>query len=258
MTDLFAFERAWPGTVAAFTARGPHDPAEPGSGYNLGHTARADHGAVEALRARALAELGLDGHELVLSDQIHGTRIATARSADLPSLPRRHGHPYYPEAEALITNKPGLALMLFFADCCPVFYYDERTRSGGIAHCGWRGSVANLAGLTVQALEEAFGSQPQDLQAIVGPCICGKCYEVGEEVVAAVEALDVPDAVTAHAQSKHVDLLGLNQALLRRAGVPAEQITLVESCSRCGDTPMFSFRRDGAGSGRMVGMFALR
>jgi polyphenol oxidase len=113
----------WPHVIGGFTARGEHDAADPGSGFNLGHTADADHAAVDVRRGLALAELGIPDYQLVLSDQIHGTRVALARAEDLPHLEQRFGYPYYPDSDALITAERGLALMLFFADCCPVWIY---------------------------------------------------------------------------------------------------------------------------------------
>ncbi|MEN6641731.1 MAG: polyphenol oxidase family protein [Armatimonadia bacterium] len=259
MSDLWLLRHTgWPGAVAGVTQRGPHDPADPASGYNLGHTANANHGQVDALRRRALDELGVGDHSLVCSDQIHGTRISVASYDDLPQLPRRHGWPYYPEADALITADDRLALMLFFADCCPVTLYSPDARCGGIAHCGWRGSVADLAGKTVRALSETFGAPAHGLRALVGPCICAKCYEIGPEVADAVLALNLPETLHKQDNSLYLDLLALNTALLERAGVLSYHIQPLTTCTSCGDIPLHSYRRHGPTVGRLAAFFALR
>lgn len=248
----------WPQAVGGFTARGEHDPDDPESGFNVGHTHHADHAAVDRRRQAALDDLGLPDYHLVLSDQVHGTRVSVARAADLGSIVGRYGYSYYPESDALVTAERGLALMLFFADCCPVWLYCEQPLCGGLAHCGWRGTVADMTGAAVRALGEHFGAAPERLQAVVGPSICGRCYEVGPEVVAAVEALDVAAALRRRERSAYLDLPALNALLLRRHGLPEASVRVVDSCTRCGPTPLYSWRRDGKLTGRMAGFFALR
>ena len=248
----------WPHVVGGFTARGEHDPAEPESGFNLGHTHGADHAAVDGRRLEVLAELGIAGYPLALSDQVHGTRVSVARLADLPHLEHRFGTPYYPESDALITAERGLALMLFFADCCPVWVYSEEPLCGGIAHCGWRGSVADMTGAIVGALTANFGAEPIRMQAVVGPSICAQCYEVGPEVVAAVEAIGGGAALQRQGEARRLDLPRLNALLLARHGLPEAGIRIVDSCTRCGPVPLYSWRRDGKATGRMAGVFALR
>lgn len=258
-SDLWLFRQtAWPGTAAGVTQRGPHALTDPASGHNLGHTAGADPVQVRALRHRALAELGLTGQQIVCSDQVHGTEIAVARREDVPDLPRRHGWPYYPQADAVLTAERGLVLLLFFADCCPVFLFGAEPLCGGIAHCGWRGSVADLAGKTVAAMQTVFGAVAGQLESVVGPCICVRCYEIGPEVAEAVQATGLSETLHEHGSRLHLDLLALNRALLMRAGLPAQNIRLLTTCTRCGNIPLHSYRRDGKASGRIAAFFALR
>jgi polyphenol oxidase len=254
----------WPGAVGGFTARGDHDANAPESGCNLGHTHHADHAAVDRRRRQALLDLGLPDYRLVCGDQVHGTRVATARAVDLSRLEQRFGYPYYPRADALITAEAGLALMLFFADCCPVWVYCPDPLCGGVAHCGWRGTVEDMAGETVRALGREFGAQAPQVRAVVGPSVCGACYEVGPEVVAAVAAVfpgcegGLPCAVAERGGATYLDLRALNAALLQRAGVLPENLRVVDTCTRCGPVPLYSWRRDGAATGRMAAFLALR
>lgn len=249
---------SWPHAVGGFTARGDHDSADPESGCNLGHTQHADHEAVDRRRQQALRDLGIPVQTIVCTDQVHGTNVSVARSADLPQLEQRFGYPYYPQSDALITAEPGLALMLYFADCCPVWLYCSDPLCGGLAHCGWRGTVSDMTGAAVAALKSTFGALPRNMHAVVGPSICAACYEVGPEVVEAVENLDALQSVSCQYSRPHLDLPGLNATLLRRHGLPESHISVVHSCTRCGSVPLYSWRRDGAGTGRMAGFFALR
>jgi hypothetical protein len=263
----------WPGAAAGVTQRGPHDPAIPWSGHNLGHTEQADHAAVDALRRRALAELCCVGRgrdwdrgrpegpersrraareplSIVCAHQVHGRHVTVVRAADLCSQ--------YPATDALITAEPGLALTLFYADCCPLILYCPDPLCGGVAHAGWRGSVADMAGAIVAALQREFGAPPDRLQALVGPCIGPECYEVGPEVVEAVKGLGMAQTLREYGESTHLDLQALNVALLECAGVPLRSVSPLSSCTRCGPTPLFSWRRDGPTTGRIAAIFMLR
>lgn len=246
----------WPHVAGGFTARGEHD-VDPESGCNLGHTHHANREAVDRRREQALRDLGIPGHTLVCCDQVHGAQVAVASAAELPHLERRFDCPYYPGSDALVTAEPSLALMLFFADCCPVWLYSSDPLCGGLAHCGWRGTVADIAGATVTAIQANFGALPQSMHAVVGPSICRDCYEVGPEVVAAVENLDATETVCLRDGRAYLDLPELNALLLRRRGLPAQHVTVVNSCTSCGPVPLYSWRRDGAGPGRMAAFFSL-
>lgn len=278
-SDLWAyFVTDWPLAAAGITQRGPHQPEEACSGYNLGHTAQANHRRVEALRRRAIRELlsGLpesawqESHiALVGAQQRHSAHVAVVKRTDLASQPRFWGTPYYEQCDALITQESGLVLMLLYADCCPIVLYSPEPLCGGVVHAGWRGTLADIAGRTVRALQEHFGAAPENMQALVGPCIGVECYEVGPEVL--VQAYDfcqarkLPSTLCRHfvrqkqAPPEHafLDLLGMNSALLQQAGVPAENIRCVPYCTSCGPVPLFSWRRDGPQTGRIAAFFVL-
>lgn len=247
---------SWPGAAGGFTARGTCDPADPASGCDFGRAHSAPETVVRR-RAQVLHDLALPGHTVVRAEQVHGTKVSVATAADLPHLEQPSGCPCYPATDALITRETGLALMLVFADCCPVWLYCADPLCGGIAHCGWRGTVADMAGAVVAALQANFGASPQNMHAVVGPSICRACYEVGPEVVAAVENLEALQAVSTCEEHAHLDLPELNAMLLHRHGLPRQHVRVVDSCTRCGPVPLFSWRRDGAATGRMAGFFAL-
>lgn len=204
-----------------------------------------------------MTDLGLVGRKIVCAEQIHGNGVALACTAAMASLPDRNGFPYFPQVDALITADRNLALLLFFADCCPVWLYCPDPLCGAVAHCGWRGTVADLPAMVVAALGETFAAPPDRLHAVVGPSICATCYEVGPEVVDAVCDLGLMQAVTERTGSLYLDLIALNIALLERAGLPADHIQAVNSCTRCGAIPLYSWRRDGPATGRLGAFLGL-
>jgi YfiH family protein len=131
--------------------------------------------------------LGIPLDRMVGCQQVHGSAVAVVDVGDAgrgmsPDLPSVEG------ADAMVTATPGLYLLALSADCPPVFFYDPVRRVAGLAHSGWKGTVARIAYNVVEALVDNFGSEPADIVAVVGPGIGPCCYEVGPNVVEAVEA----------------------------------------------------------------------
>jgi len=86
------------------------------------------------------------------------------------------------EGDALLTNAPGLLLVIRTADCLPVLLFDEPNQAVAAVHCGWRGTERRILEKAVRAMGEAYGSKPEEMIAALGPCIGPACYEVGPEV----------------------------------------------------------------------------
>ena len=87
-----------------------------------------------------------------------------------------------PDTDALITNEPGLPLMLFFADCTQIMIADPVNRAIGVAHGGWKGTLGGIAVITIEAMAREYGSRPENLLASVGPSIGPCCYAVRSDV----------------------------------------------------------------------------
>ncbi|MXP62347.1 peptidoglycan editing factor PgeF [Roseomonas sp. M0104] len=135
--------------------------------------------AVAANRALAMAALGLPAGALSSAYQVHGIAVAEV-TAPIPSDAR-------PEADALVTNRPGLALGVVTADCGPVLFADQKAGVVAAAHAGWRGAVAGILEETLAAMER-LGARRGDIAAVVGPCIRQSSYEVGMDLREAVLA----------------------------------------------------------------------
>ncbi len=224
---------------------------------DLGYTPHNDHARIDANRDRFLNAVGVEPEALTLGRQVHGATVQVVGAAD-----RGRGRPPrfdgFPATDALVTDAPDVALGTIVADCVPIVIYDPRRHAVGIAHAGWRGTVAAIARETVRVMRDTFGSRPDDLLAGIGPSIGPCCYEVGPEVVAAWEDANVAGgtaAIVRRAASYHFDLWAANRLLLVEAGLPDAQIETSDICTRCRYGEFFSYRAARAGlspSGRMM------
>jgi len=187
-----------------------------------------------------LAEaMDIETDGLVLARQTHSDIVRRVIKADHRTLDHRD----YPECDALITNDPGCGLVIFTADCTPILLWDPITGAVGAAHAGWRGTVARIGSKTVQAMMEAFGCRPEDIYAAIGPNIGQCCFETDRDVPHAVLAVlgDEGTRFIRKSEEKyHVDLKGVNEVLLRRAGV--ENIRVSEECTACRPDRFWSHR----------------
>jgi len=160
------------------------------------------------------------------------------------------------EADGVIVFTPGHFAGVVTADCCPLLLIAPTAHVAAAVHAGWRGTAAAIAVAAVERLCAAASVAPADLHAALGPAIGPCCYEVGDEVVAALTHLGDAGRTAIQLRSgrrPHVDLRAVNRALLFDAGLPPEQVHLVGGCTAC-DTafPCHSFRRDQATAGRQI------
>jgi hypothetical protein len=173
------------------------------------------------------------------------------------------------EGDALITNVPGLLLVIRTADCLPVLLVDEARRAVAAVHCGWRGTEKRILEKAVRAMGDAYGSAPGEILAALGPCIGAACYEVGPEVrdgflragfppAVFVERGHVPDGRAPLLEPKFLlDLRAANAYLLDKAGVRRESVIPAGPvCTHC-ETRLLSFRRSPRDSRRMSNFIAL-
>ena len=171
--------------------------------------------------------------------QVHGATIHEADKADGTTLGT------LPEADALVTDRPGVLLVTRHADCPPVLLYDARRRVLGLAHSGRKGTLANIAGALVERMQQRFGSEPGELLASVGPGIRGCCYEVGPE---ALDGALGPGSAEPYVERRsgrlYLDLQAMIGAQLRAAGVGAVWGETDGECTCCGSARLHSYRRD--------------
>jgi polyphenol oxidase len=238
---------------AIFTRQGGVSPA-PFDSLNLSVSVPDEKERVYANRRRAYGLYGRDTATVVHAHLVHGRDVARVTQADNGT--------WRPEVDAILTNEPGCALTMNFADCTPILLYDPIHHAIGLGHAGWQGAVKDLPGAMVAAMQREFGSNPAELVAGVGPCIGPCCYEVGEVVVTAVHAaFNNPETIllpaTRHTPpaARHFNLPEANRRNLQRAGV--EQIELSGLCTACRTDLFFSHRAEQGKTGRFGSIFIL-
>jgi YfiH family protein len=239
---------------------------------NLGAVEWDTRENVEENKHRFQATLGAADHTLISLHQIHSDVVRSFESAP----------PKQCRGDASVTNRPGFLLGVRTADCAPVLVVDPKRCVVAAIHAGWRGTLARIATKTIGQMQMEFGSRPQDLLAAIGPTIGGCCYEVGTEVAAAFAAKfanasdffdelrtgDEPNPLQwlnmmppGHQFPPNKVLLDLkkaNRAQLVEAGVREENIFVTELCTSCDVDRLFSYRKEGASSGRLMGVIGIR
>lgn len=243
---------------------------------NLGFTEWDERERVSDNREKFTAALSVPSMPLITLQQFHSDviHIATAPTGEAP------------KADALITNTPGLLLGVQTADCVPILLADTRRRAVAAIHAGWRGTLARIATKALGRMSMEFGTEPRDVVAALGPAIGRCCYEVGPEVAQAFaaqfpaasdwfdgpferlsqgeEPLDLP-WLSMMPPGHHpppprvqLDLRASNCRQLMDAGVPEKQIDVSELCTACRTDLLFSYRREGASTGRLMAIVGIR
>jgi YfiH family protein len=171
--------------------------------------------------------------------QVHGCAVVPAR----PGV--------RPQADGIVGTDPGVTLMIRVADCVPVLLADPGAGVVGAAHAGRPGLVAGVVPATVAAMRERGA---RSLTAWIGPHICGACYEVPAEMQAAVAGVVPTSRSTTSWGTPALDIgAGV------RAQLEADGVTVVDASACTRESPdLYSYRRDGAGAGRLAGLIRLR
>lgn len=250
--DFLWWEAALPGARVRFSTRQGGASTPPYDGLNLGlHV--GDAGERVIANRREFLAAALAGEKApVVADQVHGVAVAMVSAADAGrGWERRVGA--LPGTDALVTREPGLPLAILVADCAPV----ALVAPGGIVgavHAGWRGLAAGLLEATLARMAELGGS-PETVSAVVGPCIRGCCYEIGEEVWR-----QFPEACLrpgSRPDRRRLDLLAAVRERLADAGAPRQHVHAPGLCTACHSTLFFSHRRASGAGAAATGRMAL-
>ena len=232
------FHRTSTGPVdLAFTDRYDGVSAVPFDSLNLALVG-ADDPASRQRNVELLLEDFAPGAELADMEQVHGTRVVDAGGTRQ-------------QCDAVVTDRPGVVLMVRVADCVPVLLADPRAGVIGAAHAGRNGVRDGVVGACVERMR-ALGAH--DVTAWVGPHICGRCYEVPEELRQEVAAVEPMTAGETSWGTPSIDIGAGVRAQLDRAGV---HVVDVAACTR-ETAGLYSHRRDGASAGRSAGVIVRR
>jgi YfiH family protein len=189
-------------------------------------------------------------------DHGFGTRDSQIAQDSMASLKQMHsarvlrvsGIGCAGEADALITNTPGVSISIRTADCFPILLADLEHHTVAAVHAGWRGTAEQIVTRTLDAMRTEFGTIPAQVVVAIGPGIGACCYEVGPDVA---QKFGVEGTT-------RVDLAAINRDQLLRAGVPAGQIDTLGCCTKCDPERFHSYRRDGEAAGRMISYIAMK
>jgi YfiH family protein len=206
---------------------------------NLGMNRGDKNENVEKNYAILEETIGFDANKLVLANQVHGDDVRVVTAADCRGL----DHRAYPECDGLITNTPGVSLVVFTADCTPILLHDPVTGAVGAVHAGWRGTALDIAGKAVAKMVAEFGCLPQNIRAAIGPNIGPCCFQTDGDVPRAMVQAFGPEAeayIRAAGNKYYVNLKNMNALALRRAGV--ENIEISEECTMCNPDKYWSHR----------------
>lgn len=247
------------GVAAYFTGRAGGVSAAPYDSLNWSVSVGDEPAHVAENRRRALLPAGCTPSQGIIAGLVHGVDVVRV---DQPA-DAADGLTLLEDVDGLVTDQPGLALVITAADCVPIYVLDPQRRAIGLAHAGWRGTMGDMSGALVRALVAHYGCQPADLLAVVGPSIGPCCYEVDQPVRAAAleqfgpaaEGFFTPGRDAAHWQ---LDLWQANQHALTRTGIPAAQVYRSEVCTRCEHGALFSHRADHGRTGRGAAVLVLQ
>ncbi len=207
----------------------------------------------------SLAALWVFLRRIVTSQQSYTTNVKRVTAADAGQGVWKER--CYADVDGLITDEKGIPLVIFGADCVPVFLLDRRHKAIGMAHCGWKGTGERMAEKTLKAMMQAFGTEPKDVAAAVGPSIGKCCFQVDAPVVELFEK-NIPfareiifDDPSEEGKYK-IDLWETNRRLLADMGV--EDIEVAGLCTMCDQERFYSHRGMGEKRGVMAGVMELR
>ncbi len=211
-------------------------------------------------RRRICDILNSDYYNLVAGEQLHNDLIKVVNRAD-----QGRGAVDYKSSisntDALITDKKGVLLTSYYADCMPILLLDPVREVVGLAHAGWRGTVKKIAQKTVLKMKEVYGTDPTNILAGIGPAIGECCYQVDKKVIERLASAfdNWEEFVTEDGENKwKLNLAKVNRMQLQEIGVRVENIIESRLCTSCQDELFFSYRRDQGKTGRMASLIKLK
>lgn len=215
--------------------------------------------AVEENKRRLAGALGVKVEDFTFTYQTHTTNVAVVREEDRGTR--------FMETDGMVTNVPGICLVTFYADCVPLYFVDPVKKVIGLSHSGWRGTVHKMGKVTVEKMAEVYGTNPADVVAAVGPSICQDCYEVSEDVIAKFrdsfeechwQQLFYQKEEQREAGKYQLNLWKANELVLKKAGIPKDQIAVTNLCTHCNPNVLFSHRATGGKRGNLSAFLALK
>ena len=215
-------------------------------GLNLGFRCGDENENVKKNYRIAAEDLCMPYEAIVASRQTHSTNIRIVTGDDVGKGVSRDSD--IQETDGLVTDCKNIPLVIFYADCVPILLADLKREVVAAVHSGWRGTKAGIVRNAVKVMREKFGSEPEDIKAVIGPSIGPCCFEVGREVAEQFESRFVAPKENGKFT---VDLWAANQKLLLESGIHSANIEIFRMCTVCNQDMLYSYRSHGENTGRM-------
>lgn len=203
---------------------------------------------------------GFDYNTLVSSSQDHNTFVRCVTKKDYGiGIYREHD---IQSVDALVTNEPNVTLVTHYADCTPIYFADPIKKVIGLAHAGWRGTVARIAETVVDKMKEEYGCDPTDIIAVIGPSIGFCCYEVDTSVYeqfASFTELKPAYFTKNLGHGKYmIDLKETNRRILLDSGLLSINISISDVCTKCNSGLLYSHRASNGKRGGLIAMMSIK
>jgi len=227
---------------------------------NLGLSVGDDQTNVIQNRTLFCDEVGIDLRTVTVGHLIQGTHIEVVSPTQRGrgAIDRESG---LPGTDGLITNTPGISLLLLIADCAAISFFDPKRRVIGLGHGGWRGTVGGIAQKMVKEMNKAFDCHPVDIFVGVSPSIGPCCYEVREDVIHAFHEAFPDQASNFFIQqadgSVHLDMWTALKWQLLASGIQEDHIEFAGICTACHTDLFYSHRAEKGKTGRFGGLIML-
>ncbi|KGX88527.1 peptidoglycan editing factor PgeF [Pontibacillus litoralis] len=256
--QLTKWTAANPQLKAGMTTRLGGEGVAPYDSFNLGWHVPDAHEIVLRNRQKLAQLLEFPLQNWVSGQQVHGTLIHQVTKQDVGKGALSQASAI-PQCDGLLTNEKGVLLTAFYADCVPLLFHDPINGWIGIAHAGWRGTVAGIGSKMVQALIER-GAKASNIRVAIGPSITGEAYEVDDHVVKHIPSCyrQEPFVVEKHDGKYMLYLQRFHKQLLLNEGLSEHHIDITQYCTYRNEELFFSYRRDNGQTGRMLAFIGMK
>lgn len=209
---------------------------------------------------RVAQAFGKTVDDFICTDQTHTTTVLRVGKNERGCGVTKE-RPYI-DVDGLITNETGVILSTFYADCVPLYFVDPIHKAIGLSHSGWRGTVGRMGKSTLEAMQQAFGTNPADVYAAIGPSICQDCYEISEDVAGhfwkEFKGHEEEILLNKGNGKYQLDLWKANEIVLLEAGILPKHLAVTNICTCCNAKVLFSHRASQGKRGNLAAFLMMK
>ena len=212
---------------------------------NLGYTVNDNPKNVTDNLELLAKSIGFEKMQMVSPKQTHSKNIGIVKSEQ----------DIFPDTDALICNTPNICIFTRTADCVPILLFDPVQKVIAAIHSGWKSTVHKISKLTIELMQNEFGTKPGNIIAGIGPSIGPEVYEIGPEVIELFHKSFGENHIVTPIKNSDKGLLNLwkiNKQILVECGIPENKIEVAKICTYANPDLFYSARRDGVKTGRLA------